>query len=111
MRISGLGSSTWPTSPPDSTTCGVNPCGWLDNVGSVIGQASNSCSEFMACALPNDPTTIALNKSLVAGAATAIGQDVGNTAGDVFSGLVGGGMGGWIFLGGLFLAGVILLKK
>lgn len=116
MRISGLGSlgsSTWPTSVPDSPTCGPNPCTWIDNTGSVVGESSQTCADFMLCALPNDPTTIALNKSLAAGVATAVGQDTGAVVGDVSSGLAsgfgGGILGSTTAPGLLLIAGVLVL--
>lgn len=120
MRVSGLGSSTWPTSVPDSPTCGPNPCTWLDNTGSVIGESSQACADFMQCALPNDPTTIALNKSLLAGATTAVSQDVGNVAGSVASGVATGlssglagntSIPGLILIAGLLFGGFLLMKR
>lgn len=120
MRVSGLGSSTWPTSVPDNPTCGPNPCTWLDNTGSVVGESSQACANFMQCALPNDPTTIALNKSLLAGATTAVGQDVGGTVGDISSGLASGLSGGLassasipglILIAGLLFGGFLLMKR
>lgn len=116
MRLYGLGSSTWPTSVPDSASCGVNPCGALDNMGSVIGQSSQACADFMECALPNDPTTIALNKSLVAGVSTAVGQDVGNVAVDAGTGVLAGlgnslGVPSWAVLVGAIALGLIVLKE
>lgn len=122
MRIGNLGrlGSTWPTSVPDSPTCGPNPCTWIDNTGSVIGESSQACADFMQCALPDDPTTIALNKSLVSGVATAVGEDVGSTVGDVASGVAGGFAGGlsdktnfsgFLLLGGVLVLGIFLLKR
>src|SRR5271157_3402380 len=120
MRVSGLGSSTWPTSVPDSATCGPNPCTWIDNTGSVVGESSQACADFMQCALPNDPTTIALNKSLVQGAATAVGQDVGGIVGGASSGLAsgfGGGLlgsttaPGLLLIAGALVLGFMLMKK
>ncbi len=65
----------------------------------------------MECALPNDPTTIALNQSLLGGAAAAVGEDVGSTVGNVASGLgtgLGVGLGGNINLAGLALVGAAI---
>lgn len=119
MRIGNLGS-TWPTSVPDSATCGVNPCDWLDNTGSVIGESSDACAAFMKCALPNDPTTIALNGSLISGASAAVGQDTGAIIGDVASNVTTGftsgittstTIPGWLLIAGLVLGGLIVLKE
>lgn len=118
--LNGLGSSTWPTSVPDSPTCGPNPCTWIDNTGSVVGEASQACADFMLCALPNDPTTIALNKSLLAGATTAVSQDVGNVVGDVASGVASGltsglsgnlSLPGVLLIGGLLIGGLLLMRR
>ncbi len=102
MRISGLGS-TWPTSVPDSSVCGVNPCRWYENVGSIVGATSDACVAFLDCAIPNDPTTIGQHH-LIGGAAAAVGEDVGGTVADVASGLgtgLGYGLGGNINLSGI----------
>ena len=124
MRISGLGfsglGSTWPTSVPDSPTCGPNPCSWLDNTGSVVGESSQACADFMQCALPNDPTTIALNKNLISGVSAAVGEDTGAVVGDVTSGVASGFVGGfggsttlpgYLLLGGALVIGFLLLRR
>lgn len=125
MRIAGLGlsiglGSTWPTSVPDSPTCGPNPCGWLDNTGSVIGESSQACADFMLCALPNDPTTIALNKNLISGVSAAVGEDTGAVVGDVTSGVASGFAGGLkattsisgvVLIAGLLIGGFLLMRR
>ena len=122
MRISGLGS-TWPTSVPDSATCGVNPCTWTDNLESGFASSdpnTDPCTVFMKCALPNDPTTIAMTQGMWAGMASAAGQDTGAMVGAVASNLTSGlGTGllssttfpGWLLFAGLAIGGLLLLKE
>jgi hypothetical protein len=116
MRISGLGSSTWPTQVPDQSGCPPNPCTWWDNTRSVGGYASQECTDFMVCAAPNDPTTLALTKGLLTGVSTAIGEDVGDIATGAVSG-VGEGLGkslgvpGWAILLGVAVGGFFLIKN
>ena len=115
MRIAGLGSSSWPTEVPQAPGCQPNPCTWWDNTKSVAGYASQPCIDYMVCAAPNDPTTLALTKGLVTGVATAVGEDVGGTAADVVGG-IGAGLGkpfgipGWAILGGIAIGGILLLQ-
>jgi len=74
----------------------------------------------MQCALPNDPTTIALNKSLLAGVSTAVGEDVGGAVGSVSSGVASGLGGsllentsipGLLLLTGLIVGGIFLMRR
>lgn len=116
MRIAGLGSSSWPTEVPQGDGCPPNPCTWFDNTRSVVGYASQDCIDYMVCSAPNDPTTIALTKSLLSGAATAVGEDVGGVASDVVGGVTQGlgtpfGIPGWAVLGGALVIGFMLLKN
>ena len=114
MHLSGLGSSSWPTAVTGPASCGPNPCGYLDDAGSVVGEASQACIDFMVCAAPNDPTTIALTKSLVAGVTTAAGQDVSNTVSDATTGLFSGlasNTTGMFLIGGAALIAFLLLSK
>lgn len=81
-----------------------------------MGYASPECIDYMVCAAPTDPTTIALTKSLISGVSTAVGEDVGAIAGDVVGG-VGEGLGknlgipGWAVLAGIAIGGIFLLKE
>ncbi len=68
MRIQGLGS-TWPANTPEVAACGPSPCTWWDNV-----YARDACLNYMQCAIPNDPSTIALTEGMAAGVGAEVGQ-------------------------------------
>lgn len=105
MRISGLGSF-WPSAFSDTQECGENPCTWIDNV-----YARENCAAFLQCGYPTDPTTIAINKGLIAGMGSSAGQAVGATTGGLFTGLVESGIGGWLVLAGIGIGGIVLIKS
>lgn len=110
MRLFGLGS-TWPSQTPEVTECGPSPCTWWDNV-----YARDACLNYMACAIPNDPTTIALSQGLPAGVGAETGEVVGGVVGSAASGLgtglTGGlNMPGAVLLGMIALGGILILTR
>ena len=119
MRIGNLG--VFPSTVADSPTCGPNPCGLWDDLGSGWQQSpTDPCSLFMQCAAPTDSSTIAMTKGMTAGMADVVGQAAGAVVGGAASGLtsgIGSGLAnsttltGWLLLAGLAIGGILILKE
>jgi len=105
MRISGLGS-LWPSGTPEVADCGPSPCTWVDNI-----YARDACVAYMSCAAPSDPTTIALTQGTAAGVGAEVGQTVGDVTTGLFSGLTNAGISGWAILAGLAIGGLVLINS
>jgi hypothetical protein len=108
MRISGLGSlgSLWPSGTPEVPECGPSPCTWYDNIW-----ARDACVNYMVCAAPNDPSTIALTEGMFAGAGAEAGEAVGDIAGGIFGGLTSAGVPGWVIFAGIAVGGLVLINS
>jgi hypothetical protein len=75
----GAVSMTWPTSVPDSSTCGINPCTWSDNVFDF--SVSDACKAFLQCADPNNVSITATDQGVMAASGQAAGAAVGGAIG------------------------------